>query len=496
MMVSSSRNGCCGRRRKGTQSDGMHHPLLLGDDPNLKANYASIQPADGESLDMMEGGGRSGLNGPSIASKVAQLAIISLLVCRGNAFQDSRYVHPTRSAVPIFDPQLRFTSAPDGTREGNKESESFRDEERDILSLPIQRRKPQERKKPENRRPKYFWLDASNLEKELRSFWNDDCGVELAKNEPPPIPNEILLMYYERHDLRGAIASNGGRLDVSEKLGGAAIMPGNWRDAVSESKELRQLVGSDKNLSADYPPTGTARESPRIRETSMRWSHHTGRKPKGYWSLRVVVQELYEYVDKYREEHGRPAVWMPRPSELSSNGRDDLTQAMNRFGGADRICEQAGMIPYKEWFYFEGQLELLLELQRYCDEYESSNYSQFPSVSDIRRNGYAHLHSLVQFYGGKKFLALRFGMISTPRSTETGYLEMNWGPFDLKFASELLSFIREDQLKKNPPLRRKAIGIPSESKLLANSSRGSWLVAKIQEFGGYENVARRLGLAF
>lgn len=95
---------------------------------------------------------------------------------------------------------------------------------------------------------------------------------------------------------------------------------------------------------------------------------------------------------------------------------------------------------------------------------------------------------------------MRLGMDrNVPTSTtEVDYLEiLTFGPFDLQFAAQLLSFIRDDQMKKQPPLQNNVIGMPSQSKLLAATSvNGTWLHEKICEFGGYENVARRLGLAF
>lgn len=179
---------------------------------------------------------------------------------------------------------------------------------------------------------------------------------------------------------------------------------------------------------------------------------------------------------------------MPRPSELSKEGRDDLKQALYRYGGASKICRMAGMVPYREWYYFEGQLELLLELQCYLDNHADGNYSHFPTVQDIKCDGYDHLHALIQYYGGRKFLAAKLGMLSKNPG-------LNWGTFDLDFAIKLLLFIREHHLGKNPPLRNPTLAIPSQQ-ILFRSDEGAWLDSKINEFGGYENVARRLGLAF
>lgn len=420
---------------------------------------------------------------------------------------------------------------------------------------PKLRRQRQVRRKPVDRRPRYFWLDPVNLRRELCQFWAN-CGVQTTDRRRPAIPNEVLLMHYERHDLRAAIAKNGGRESVSELLGGAPIMPGQWKKAVASSKELQHLLQLDASLTPERPPrviTSSAVD-PVGSNNDTRWLHHDGRNRKGYWSLQTVVQELYvlvlgwnvnavrvsfelliafeplthaatlpllvapnrdryEYVDRYKVQHNRPSVWMPRPSEMAAEGRDDLRQAMNRFGGARGICRTAGMVPYGEWYYFEGQLELLVELKRYLDEFASSNYKSFPTVSDIQRNGYEQLHALIQYYGGRKFLAARLNMseqsggygnrnsdVENSNANRNGYSTgsntgMKFGSFDLDFAVRLLTFVREDQMKRNPPLQNPVLAMPSRSKVLSQAEDGAWLDAKIDEFGGYENVARRLGLA-
>jgi len=283
-----------------------------------------------------------------------------------------------------------------------------------------------------------------------------------------------------------------------------------------------------------------------------KWSHTSDRKPKGYWSLQRVIVELYDYVDGVKQQHGRPAGWMPRPNEMTASGRDDLKQAMARFGGAKQICQLARMVPFREWYYFEGQLDLLLQLRDYMDEYPPpedeynmdsdddgattgppNRYKTFPSVSDIRRNGYESLHSLIQYYGGRKFLATRLSMEAPGAGGEDA---LDFGPFDLEFGIRLLTHVRQDQLlHKTPPLAKPVILMPTPAKLLTplqlqwlkttttttsgtrqyqdgqlpqinmadipedennDDGEGLWLHNKIVEYGGYENVARRLGLAF
>jgi len=147
------------------------------------------------------------------------------------------------------------------------------------------RRRRQRRRKSINRRPKYYWTKQSNMKRELLQFWKD-CGVELISNQPILIPNETLLRYYERHNIRAAIASQGGRKTLSKRLGGARVMPGRWTLAVQQSIELQQLVRINDRFSEDRPPPLNHDR------TAGRWEHQNGRKPKGYWDLRRVVEEL------------------------------------------------------------------------------------------------------------------------------------------------------------------------------------------------------------
>jgi hypothetical protein len=365
------------------------------------------------------------------------------------------------------------------------------------LCAPNVQRKMQLRRKPRNRRPKYYWVDSRNLRREIAHFWRD-AGVRVERTDPILIPSETLLMHYQRHDIRAAIASNGGRKEIAQTLNCAVrIMPGRWSDAMNESlPELLQLIDLDKTLSYEKPPFASFKPT---RDGSL-WMHQSNRRPKGYWSMQTIVQHLYEYTDQCRRDLGRPAVWMPRPSELAANGYGDLKQAMVRFGGSNRIERLAGMVTHRDWYYFEGQLELLLLLKGYIDEYGDRNYEKFPIVSAIQNHGYEKLYALIQYYGGRKFLAARLGMsYSTKESkhkTQDLHADMCWGPFDLDFGIRLLEYIRNDHMHRSPPMKNPALSMPSNGKLLSSGAEGELLDKSIQEFGGYENVARRLGLAF
>lgn len=70
----------------------------------------------------------------------------------------------------------------------------------------------------------------------------------------------------------------------------------------------------------------------------------------------------------------------------------------------------------------------------------------------------------------------------------------SWGAFSLSFAIQLLQFIRSQYFILNPPLYSPAIAMPSERDLL--SCGQDELASRVATYGGYENVARRLGLDY
>lgn len=152
------------------------------------------------------------------------------------------------------------------------------------------------RRKSQNRRPRFYWTDLSNVEQELRDLWQSK-NVVIPSHQPPPIPNESLLYYWGRHDLRGVIATHGGRELLSESLGGAFVIPGKWGEAV-QIPYVQQILQHDDKLFADIPPW-SPRKNPGKGHTSehisleKRWSHRSNRKPHGFWSsTTVVITEL------------------------------------------------------------------------------------------------------------------------------------------------------------------------------------------------------------
>jgi hypothetical protein len=231
----------------------------------------------------------------------AYLRSLLLFLSHASAFHHSSFLHSS--------------SSPESYAFGGVQpsSENSRREPSVSLKHSLQRRRIQTRARSVSRKPKYYWCDLKNIRRELEQFWRDR-GVAAAGsgsalttgNVRLVIPNESLLAHYGRYDLRGAIASHGGRFALVEQLQKTElssspsatglttfhVMSGTWKEAVEESPELHTLIQVDPSLSRDFPPRRAIMtdHSPRDRR---RWMHQPTRRPKGFWANQtIVIQEL------------------------------------------------------------------------------------------------------------------------------------------------------------------------------------------------------------
>ena len=371
----------------------------------------------------------------------------------------------------------------------------------------IQQSRRQQRQFKPQRRPRNYWRDLTNVEEELRLQW-ESCSVSIPKHNPPPIPNESLLNYWKRHDLRSAIVAHGGRERLSHLLNGAEIIPGKWTQATNLTV-IQELVASDPDLDLSVPPLSpqqlkTQRQNHRIQRRKGRWAHSQDRKPQKYWTKKIILEEFFLLLEDRQEIQNIPAVWMPRPAELDAIGRTDLKLAIQRkAGGFARLQRKAGLVRYREWKYFQGMLELQQQLIKYIYEYCDGDCTVFPNTAPMKERGYKWLYDAIhQTYGGRTFVAARLGMkysTQNMRNSKKDLIssDMSWGPWDIHFGVELLLFVRNDQLKRQPPLTYPVIAMPSPKKLQQRSGeQGKKLHEQIIKYGGYENVARRLGLEY
>ena len=102
--------------------------------------------------------------------------------------------------------------------------------------------------------------------------------------------------------------------------------------------------------------------------------------------------------------------------------------------------------------------------------------------------GHTQLYDLIRVHGGKTLLAQKLDMKFAWNEDPS----LSWGNFSLTFAVELLQLIRSQYMQVYPPLSPPVISMPSEKDLNGHGD----LAAQVNHYGGYENVARRLGLAY
>jgi hypothetical protein len=217
-----------------------------------------------------------------------------------------------------------------------------------------------------------------------------------------------------------------------------------------------------------------------------------------YFSLHIGPFEWYrryEYLKQRKEEQKIPSVWMPRLTEVGDGG---WTYAVLKFyGTAKTLCKEAGLVQFHEWNYFERQFELMLALRDYCDQYRGGNYEAFPQCSQLRLAGQDRLVRLIAICGGSIVVASRLGLTCDARNSLYEF-DLNWGAFDLEFGIALMGFVRNEQMRRIPPLQPADIFMPTETELRESDidGLGEALHEKIIQYGGYENVARRLGLGW
>jgi hypothetical protein len=242
-----------------------------------------------------------------------------------------------------------------------------------------------------------------------------------------------------------------------------------------------------------------------------------------YYLSNIQSYHRFTFLYSYNAKRNRPRVWAPRLSEFTNSNRADLHMALVRFYSTyDNICNIHRLIPYHEWSYFESVYQLLSQLHGYyypgmykittndvvADQQTSSdNYLVdnrkliFPQVSKLRKT-YPMLYQLIQRHGGQRNVAKRFGIAL---SNKCKMLDYDYGPFSLTFGLFLMSFIRNKMMNMEPLTSNSNVStaspydveirIPNQQELLHNAGdEGKIIHEQILKYGGYENVARRLGL--
>jgi len=240
----------------------------------------------------------------------------------------------------------------------------------------------------QNRKPRGYWKSVANIDRELRDQWLEAIGTINSKNKsdnlfsllyPPPVPNEALLNHWNRHDLRNAIWSFGGRKTLAEALTEHSqstthdsksqnknhtdcyIIPGKWKEMTGFRQHkstttphplISMVLEHDPLLHPERAPVSRGQmkrlQSKRYgmsEEDIASWMQGTTTTPisgdgnstplrkradPGTWSRDTVTEVLCDYLGWRKRTRGIPSVWMPRLSEFENSC--DIASTDERFG--------------------------------------------------------------------------------------------------------------------------------------------------------------------
>jgi len=136
---------------------------------------------------------------------------------------------------------------------------------------------------------------------------------------------------------------------------------------------------------------------------------------------------------------------------------------------------------------------LFVELKNYLNLYHNGSEDVFPDPLDVKTNHHTNLYHLIRIHGGKVLLAQKLSMKLYRGEIKDGS-SIDWGPITLDFIIRLLHFIRSEFMTMSPPLNYPIISMPLEQDFHRRGQDN--LASLVIVFGGYENIARRLGLAY
>ncbi|KAK4530158.1 hypothetical protein CCYA_CCYA03G1015 [Cyanidiococcus yangmingshanensis] len=194
--------------------------------------------------------------------------------------------------------------------------------------------------------------------------------------------------------------------------------------------------------------------------------------------LDELRQQLLAFI---AEKTVTPGV-MPPLRVLAKAERLDLVASIEHHGGSRVVAERFGLRDYASWEYVLELRDLVRELSAYMRVANKGN--EMPSLAELQRQGRPDLARLVRRHGGPLVVAARFGL-DVPPLRRRRDMDIKWGPFSLEVAERLLDacFVRGravDGVPEMPPLTELETDLQN----------------KIEEYGGPDLVARRLGLAF
>uniref|UniRef100_A0A7S4KYW5 Uncharacterized protein n=1 Tax=Guillardia theta TaxID=55529 RepID=A0A7S4KYW5_GUITH len=349
--------------------------------------------------------------------------------------------------------------------------------------------------------PHAFWSDRAMISLRPPSFLRPACNLLPTR----PSLGTLTMRVQRKVQVEGQ--TSGGAESGSKRL----RRPSNWWQDINQVKEELVAFCEAHNLPVEVLPSerefrsypggmhvihairkhggfvkfGELVEIParRPRESPPRTQRRktTGRDEYGRFSEELVFQEHLLNYSKTIETWNWKV--LPSNADLKENGRKDLINAIYRYGGRKHIAKKFGLLLTTEFNYLVEFYHLLKELRSYQEE--KQQLGKMPSFKQLIANGRQDLARMICKHGGQNVLAARLDLqLDRPRKP---YLV--WGQFSIDFAIDLIEIAGQHSQDIG---RTERILMPNATTL--QSIHRADLIEKIEMYGGFVDVARRIGL--
>ncbi len=341
-------------------------------------------------------------------------------------------------------------------------------------------------KKTVSQKPKGYWKDFANLRAELLAFTE-------RKGTAGQMPSSTELRDAGRGDLESPILQHGGSERVARRLNlrssYTAKPPGYWDDLENVRIEIGKIIGNSNKM-----PTKTSLEKAGRNDLAVAIGRkHDGfnavakklglepgsdAKAAGYWANRDnVVSELRQFI----ADHGEPGR-MPFYDEMRKKGKSKLGDAISKLGGPRKLAEELGWTytntqrPQGHYNRFENLASEIVEFLKSQDVQDT-----MPTDAVLRAAGQTGILNGMRKFGGSNAVAVKLGLKQSSSAKEAGY----WRDFE-NVKSELLEFAQGSADPEKMPSMTD----------LQNAGLSTLAAMIATQFGGFEAVAKNLGLRF
>jgi hypothetical protein len=226
---------------------------------------------------------------------------------------------------------------------------------------PPQSQREQNETGTRKRKPRGYWKDAANLEKEVREFLRLNGWDNLNQL---PSEQQFISASFPRPDLLYPIRLHGGWQAVAAKL--------NLKPAcVSQPRSLYVTFAVD------------------LRRGRM--------MPHNYWKdFDNLAKELQSFI----AEHLEAKDTMPTAGQLAAHHRSDLIRAIRKHGGFPKVAEQLGLKAHRRPNgYWNDKRRTLVELKTFIAAHRLPP-DRAPTYRTMKRFGASTLAAAVGRLGG------------------------------------------------------------------------------------------------